>query len=140
MNEDLTPATAKLAYFSRQLKLKNHIANTWVRDGRVWVQGGTGARGKIVRTTVELLEQVVPPCLDPKFTWKEATTQDKEMTPMKYIDMVRSRAPVQPSSSLAPTTPKTPSNGKPRGQLSKTVKTGANQPLISAHLSQGGAG
>ena len=140
MNEDLTPATAKLAYFSRQLKLKNHIANTWVRDGRVWVQGGTGARGKIVRTTVELLEQVVPPCLDPKFTWKEATTQDKEMTPMKYIDMVRSRAPVQPSSSQASTAPKTPSNGKPRGSLSKTVKTGPNQPLISAHLSQGGAG
>ena len=89
LNENLIGPLATLAYYARVLKKNNDISETWVRNGKIYAKHNESDRATVITSQLDLLKLVSPPVLHPDFTWQDAQTSD-DMTPMKYIQLVRS--------------------------------------------------
>ena len=97
INEDLTQATARLAYQARQLRRNGQIEDTWTYDGRVFIKPSTRSRGKVVRSLEDLLEKLQDP-----------GDSDDEGPPLQHAartNLKSTRAPTQGRASATATTP-----------------------------------
>ena len=72
-NEDLTRENGKLAYEARQMKKRGQLADTFTRDGRIYVKKFTNQRPKVVKDMDHLMSVALTP------TYNDVTTTTRPM-------------------------------------------------------------
>ena len=72
-NEDLTRENGKLAYEARQMKKRGQLADTFTRDGRIYVKKFTNQRPKVVKDMDHLMSVALTP------TYNDVTTTARPM-------------------------------------------------------------
>ena len=128
VNEDLTQATAQLAYQARQLRRNGLIDETWTYDGRVFIKKNGRSRGVLVRSLEDLVETL--------HDGDDSDEEGRKIAPQQKTPKPGSVRPTKPNTKPTGAADKILSNLNKSSKATPNQKPSHSQGLTSTPINR----